>query len=636
MAVRNRSFEQFGPYLLFKKLESDALTDLWRAGRIEGDAIAATVALRRFHAGHREALVAAAQTAKSAAPMLTGTSFVKSQTIDVIENTPFIAHDYANGRSLQHIVERARGGAGMTPNPIPIDLAVVIAEKVALSIATMNDLRYAGERMLHGALLPQFVWISDEGEIRVAGQMLGSGIVASLRDSKVGAQAGRYFSPEYQTSGVPSQASEVYGLGAVLYLVVTGHEPPDPVSGSAFMQTIRSAKTMGGTPIPNDIRAIIEKSLVIDPKSRYATVNDMKQELSSLVHSGKYPATTFNLAFYLSNLLKKEFEGEAIDREKETKVNVAAYAPAVAPATPPPTFESTQKPSRRFPLAAAAAIAAVALLGGGAYWMFAAKPETEAQAKPVAVAKVAAPAPQPAPPKAAPVIPEPIVVQSPSMASAAPAPQTSTTDSEAARKKAFEDAVKQRMNQEMLKLQAQYTRELQQKQSKNAPVQSASLSAPTLPQQLDEKPSLSAAQLDQQRLSSSRTETVQPPPVAAQETAAPVTPIQQAPSQPAAPVIHEGDVIEITDVDHAPKALAEIRPTPSPLAVRQHVQGSVVVTVFISEDGNVLDAKVLSGIGRFGIDEAAVRAAKNARFSPATKDGKRVKTWMPLRFDFKL
>src|SRR5205823_6271607 len=108
---------------------------------------------------------------------------------------------------------------------------------------------------------------------------------------------------------------------------------------------------------------------------------------------------------------------------------------------------------------------------------------------------------------------------------------------------------------------------------------------------------ISAAQLDQQRLTSSRTETVQPPPVAAHETAAPVVPVQQATPQPAAPLVHEGDVIEITDVDHAPKALAEIRPTPSPLAVRQHVQGSVVVTVFVSEDGNVLDAKVLSGIG---------------------------------------
>ena len=630
-AVRNRPFEQFGPYVLFKKLESDALTDLWRAGRIEGNAIGAPVALRRFHAGHREALVSAARAAQPAAAALSGSSFVKAQTIDVIENTPFVTHEYAGGRSLQHIVERARGGAGITPHPIPIDLAVNIAEKVALSVATMTELRYSGERMMHGALLPQFVWISDDGEIRVAGQMLGPGIIASLRDAKVGAQAGRYFSPEYQSSGTPSQASEVYALGAILYLVVTGHEPPDPVSGSAFTQTIRSAKTMEGTAIPADIRAIIEKSLVLDPKARYATVSDLKQALSALVHGGTYPATTFNLAFYLSNLLKKEIEGEAVDREKETKVNVAAFAPAVPPVTPPPTFESTQKPSRRFPLAAAAAVAVLAVLGGGAYVMFGSKPPVEA--KPMAVAKVAAPAPQPVS-KPAPVIPEPIVVQS-TTAPVTPPPQTATADAEAARKKAFEDAVKQRMNQEMMKLQAQYTRELQQRQSKNAPVQTASLTPPTqssiAPAMQEEKPSISAAQLDQQRMAS-RQEVVPAP--AVQETAAPVQ--QQPASQPIVATIQEGDIIDITEVDVAPRPLSEIRPTPSPIAVRQHVQGSSILTVFVSESGSVLDAKVLSGVGKFGVDDAALRAVKNARFSPATKNGKRVKTWMPLRIDFKL
>ena len=58
----------------------------------------------------------------------------------------------------------------------------------------------------------------------------------------------------------------------------------------------------------------------------------MKQAVSALAHGGKYSATTFNLAFYLSNLLKKEMESEALDRDRESKVNVAAYVeqPAAA------------------------------------------------------------------------------------------------------------------------------------------------------------------------------------------------------------------------------------------------------------------------------------------------------------------
>ena len=62
----------------------------------------------------------------------------------------------------------------------------------------------------------------------------------------------------------------------------------------------------------------------------------MKQAISALANGGKYSATTFNLAFYLSSLLKKEMESEAADREKEAKVNVAPYVetPRTTPGPP--------------------------------------------------------------------------------------------------------------------------------------------------------------------------------------------------------------------------------------------------------------------------------------------------------------
>jgi TonB family protein len=49
----------------------------------------------------------------------------------------------------------------------------------------------------------------------------------------------------------------------------------------------------------------------------------------------------------------------------------------------------------------------------------------------------------------------------------------------------------------------------------------------------------------------------------------------------------------------------------------------------------VLDVRVLKGVG-FGLDESATRAMKTSRFSPAMKDGKRVKTWFPQAITFKL
>jgi eukaryotic-like serine/threonine-protein kinase len=645
MAAKSKPYEQFGPYILFKKLESDTLGDLFRAGRIENGALGSIVALRRMTGGNRDAMNSAVPLARQVAPLLTGPSFVRNQTIDSINGIPFIAHDYAGGRSLRHVVDRARGGNGIPPNPIPLDQALVIVERVALSLATIGELRFAGERLSHGALLPQFIWISDDGEIRVAGQQLGKGLVGSVKDPKSSSEIARYLSPEYQHSGEVTKSSEVYSIGAILYLVLTGLEPPDAMSTSAFAAAIRAAKTMAGTPIPEDIHAILVKALNLDPASRYGSVADMKQAISALTSGGKYSATSFNLAFYLSNLLKKELEGEAVERDKESKISVAPYVellsgPQPAAAAQMPMAAATAEPpsKSKAPIAIAAAVA-LAVIGGGAWFMLGSKKAAPAPAQ-QKLASVVAPA---APKKPQPFIPEPILASASPQTTTAVTATTGSVDP-AAQKKAFEDAVKQKLHEEMMKLQADYTKQLQQQQSKNAPVPVAP-SAPAATQAETQQPSRttderppepSAAQLDLQR----QRETVRPQDAAqqvpAQTTQAPAPAVQDpAASAPAVAQVHEGDVVDINDVDVAPKRTRDPYVQYPPMAIRQRIETNVLATVLVSETGTVLEVNVLRGDNRFGFTDAAVRALKVARYSPAMKNGKHVKTWLPQIIQFK-
>jgi TonB family protein len=628
MPSRTRPYEQFGPFILFKKLEADALSDLWRAGRIDGDKLSGLVALRRLTGGNREALAQNAAVARNVAPLLTGTSFVKNQAIDVVESLPVIWHDYGGGRSLRHIVDRARGGGGVPPNPIPIDQAIVIAEKIALSLATTAELHYAGSRLSHGALIPQFVWISDDGEIRVAGQHLGKGMVASLKDAKVAAEIARYFSPECQSSGDAAKASDVYSMGAVFFLLTTGNEPPDAVGGSAFAQTIRASKTMTGQPIPDDIRIILEKSLALDPAARFASIGDMKQALSALAHSGKYSATTFNLAFYLSSLLKKEMEGEGIDREKESKLNLTPY---LSPPVPAPTFAAVTQPhgKARLPLYIAAAVV-VAAIGAGGVVMTMKSGATQT-------------APAPVPIRSKPRIEPPPVLA----ASAAAKTSTSTPAVDtAAEKKAFEDAVNQKLQEEMMKLQAQFNKNLQQQRAKNAPVATESIAAPgTTTQraaQVAEDHAPSAAALDERRLASRPEPAAVLPTVAitSTTTSTQLQPQQPPPAPAPAPVqastVREGDVVDFTDLDSAPRPVAPPRPVYPAMAMRQHIQATIFVTALVSENGDVIDVKVLQGDPRFGLNDAAVRAMRNTKFTVPMKDGKRVRTWFPQTINFRM
>lgn len=654
MPAKNRPYEQFGDYILLKKLEMDGLGDLYRAVRIENGAAGSVVALRRLSGGHRETLAAAAHAAGQIVPSLTGSTFAKEQRIGVIAGTPFIAHEYASGRSLRYIVDRARGN-GATPVPIPLDQAIVIAERAALSLATLADLRHGGDRLVHGGLIPQFIWITEDGEIRVAGQCLGAGLAVSLRDEKVAGDIGRYFSPETQHSGQASKSTEVYSLGAMLFLLVTGQEPPDATRTSAFTHAIRAGKTMAGEPIPDDIRAIIEKSLNIDPAGRFASPADMRNALSALSSSGRYTATSFNLAFYLSSLLKKEMEAEAAERQREASLNIAPYLQAPeAPVVEAPVGAAVGVPM--FPKPAAAtkskvpmAIAATFILaaaGAGAWFFLGSKRQTAAGPAVVVASAIpsAAPVRQPV------VVPEPIVATpepgpAAQTTAAAATPATDTQSAEALRKKMFEEAVKKRLQQEMLKLQAEYTRDLQQQQSRNAPVLSTAAPAVQSVRAQDERPS--TEQSDQPREAARQDDLTTAQQVAAPAAStltsapAPVVPTatiatQAAPPPPSAtPAIREGDVVAMESLDRAPALVREPRPGYPPIAARQRIEAMVMASLLVSETGEVLDVKILKGEPRFGFNDAAIRAFRGARYSPAMKDGKRVRTWIPQMIHFK-
>jgi protein TonB len=227
------------------------------------------------------------------------------------------------------------------------------------------------------------------------------------------------------------------------------------------------------------------------------------------------------------------------------------------------------------------------------------------------------------------VISQPVIAASPATATAPLDP--------AAQKKAFEAAVQLKMQEEMMKLQADMNQQLKQQQSKNAPVQTASVIAPQQlsSQQQDDRGS--AAALDQRRVAAqplTQTQAVQQQPVVPQpQTSAVTTP--PSVTQAAVSAIREGDVVDVQELDKLPELLSQPRPFYPPLAVQQHAEAVVIVSTLISENGDVTDVKVLRGDARFGFNDSAIRAMRAVRFTPPMKDGKRVKTWRPQTVTFK-
>jgi periplasmic protein TonB len=65
------------------------------------------------------------------------------------------------------------------------------------------------------------------------------------------------------------------------------------------------------------------------------------------------------------------------------------------------------------------------------------------------------------------------------------------------------------------------------------------------------------------------------------------------------------------------------------------IEGKVRVQLTVDETGHVVDVKLLQGLG-YGLDEAALAAAKRAEFEPALRCGKPTRATFNISMRFTL
>ena len=100
----------------------------------------------------------------------------------------------------------------------------------------------------------------------------------------------------------------------------------------------------------------------------------------------------------------------------------------------------------------------------------------------------------------------------------------------------------------------------------------------------------------------------------------------------------EGSAGASGPIDEMPRLLKKVEPEYPRIARLTGVEGVVVLSLLVNESGHVTDTQVLKSLGNTGCDEAAVTAARQWRFAPATKGGRSVAMWIrvPILFQLKM
>lgn len=630
--------EQFGKYLLLKKLTEDPLGETFRAGLLGGKGMERVVLLRIFNGqgldGARLWQAIAGRTAVQQG--LKSPNIGDGVGMGEIEGIPYVAYDYISGKNMANLLEQA----ARKRNFIPAEHALLITERIALALASAAETRFENDRILHGFLIPHLVMISNEGETRLLGFELGTGLRVFAGNPVIRQHFGRYMSPEALAGAAPDRIDDIYSLGVILYELVTGRPLPPP--GPDGFQTVvdQGVVATEGGPIPGPLADLLKQSLVTRER-RIKDIATWHKTLNKYMFEGQYNPTTFNLAFFMHNLFRQEIERESQEIEVEKTLPVPVLKPKEEPrpVAPPPPNEATgtgtgvgpvapgrgestdafipdyAREKKSSPMPLIAGIAALALVGIGAFVMFGKKEE-----------------PPPAPVAAVPAGPSVEELRA----------QINEMVSQSANQISADYEAK------LTKLQAQLDqaqKEAEDRRKREAEAAAAGKAAPPAattastpppplptPTPVETKPEPAPTPVETAPPKEEpKPVEVKPEPVKPAPVPTPVAPPRAATQQ-----VRRGDLVEPGPGVVMPQLVRRPLPRYPDMARRFNKKSAtVLVKVLIDENGKVIRADLAGGETKFGFDTEALAAAKKSTYEPATKDGVPVKIWHTLSIEFR-
>jgi WD40 repeat protein len=264
---------RFGAYELLEEIARGGMGIVFKARQVSLNRL---VAVKMILSGGfaSEHLIRRFRAEVTTAALLQHPNIVAIHEVGVHEGQHFYSMDYVQGQNLTQLVRN---------RPVPTARAARYVRTVAQAI------HYAHEQgVLHRDLKPSNVLVDaatdearvadfglakrleGESSLTCSGQMLGSpNFMPPEQAASQGAKVGRQ--------------SDVYGLGAILYYLVTARPPfqADTVASTVHqvLTTEPLAPRLMNPSLPSDLETICLKCLEKEPSRRYQTAQEVAEEL---------------------------------------------------------------------------------------------------------------------------------------------------------------------------------------------------------------------------------------------------------------------------------------------------------------------------------------------------------------------
>lgn len=195
---------------------------------------------------------------------------------------PFIAMDFIFGFDVSTALRALRKQGRSMPAPLAVALARDVASALHYAHALVDEFDRPLE-IVNRDVSPGNIMIAFDGHIR----LIDFGIAQTTIDvkSQIGSIKGKisYMAPE-QVRGLPvDHRVDIFGLGTVLYEMLTGVQPFHDEGDFATMERVRRAEFEPASSINPAVDAglddIIARAMARDAENRYPYAGDMQDAL---------------------------------------------------------------------------------------------------------------------------------------------------------------------------------------------------------------------------------------------------------------------------------------------------------------------------------------------------------------------